>query len=316
MFLVGFGLPCLATVAWLYAKDALWPMIYYAFEYGPQMTQITGESSWQERVKQLVFGRFETSWWAAGSWPLIALAIVGCLNALRLRKFQVLAALIGWQTMCVLEVFIPGLYWQHYYLILTPGFALLASLVAIDADEVASNGLLRKVRRFVLPAVTLIALVYLQSVHYLLLTPEEIMRKNKNGEQWVYLREIGREMGMQLDKIGLGDEPIFVWGYQSPLYIYTGKRAPTAKMFMDNLQYKYLDQPHPLIDPLRNEIIIDLHESPPAIIFVGAEPFAQLRQLLEQRYVPANSREALEAYDDRGIFLRPDVLARLRELAK
>jgi hypothetical protein len=100
---------------------------------------------------------------------------------------------------------------------------------------------------------------------------------------------------------------LFVWGWQSPLYFYSGLDAPTPHFFADPLLRAYAGRDHPLIRPRIERIMRDLRDSSPELISVGEVPFPALREFLLAHYVP--SRLAVRTADGRGLWVEPSQYA-------
>jgi hypothetical protein len=260
-------------------------------------------------------------WWGTGSWPLWlasapALAYLvltpGTTTLRRLVAFWTLAA---WA-----QVVLPGLYWQHYYLLPTPGVALAVAIAWADAlaglaralrsgdgDE-PSSGRSRprpaspltvdlapsdrtSVRRFLvsLGAAFLLAgaagsTLCIQARDYLGVAPEELTIRYKGGRQWVVLRAMGRDLAR---RAAVWPHPhLYVWGWQSPLYFYSRLDSPTRHFFVNNLLRDQADRDHPLIRPQTEEIMATLLRRAPELILTGYPPFRALGAFLNERYRP------------------------------
>ncbi len=83
-------------------------------------------------------------WWGTASWPLW-LASIPCLVYLLLGRGTTagrrLAA--GWAIACWAQVALPGLYWQHYYLLPTAGAAIAVAVCFGDAVSCVARVWLR-----------------------------------------------------------------------------------------------------------------------------------------------------------------------------
>ena len=92
-------------------------------------------------------------WWATGSWPLWLVSVpalvylaFGAGSDARRR----LAA--GWTLAAWLQVVLPGLYWQHYYLLPIPGVAIAVAVALADAIAALASRRHRGVRRRASPS--------------------------------------------------------------------------------------------------------------------------------------------------------------------
>ncbi len=73
-------------------------------------------------------------WWGTGSWP-VWVAAVPALGWLLLGKGanKVGRLVAAWTLCCWVQVALPGLFWQHYYLLPTPGIALAVAGVFVTS---------------------------------------------------------------------------------------------------------------------------------------------------------------------------------------
>jgi 4-amino-4-deoxy-L-arabinose transferase-like glycosyltransferase len=265
-------------------------------------------------------------WWGTASWPLW-LASVPSLSWLLLGRGTTaqrrLAA--GWAIAAWAQVALPGLYWQHYYLLPVAGAAIAVGVcftIAITfvagavrstdgprvqkARSTSGNGWRRIVLALVgLPvlAIAIGATIVLEVRSYLLVPPEELTIRYKGGGQWVVLRRMGRELS---DRARIWRDPhLYIWGWQSPLHFYGRLDSPTRHFFVDNLLRDQADRGHPLIGRRTEEIMTTLERSPPELIFTGYPPFGELRAFITDRYLPSRMAAGLWArQDDYGRFER------------
>jgi 4-amino-4-deoxy-L-arabinose transferase-like glycosyltransferase len=242
-------------------------------------------------------------WWGTASWPLW-LASIPSLLYLLLRKATTAGRRLttGWAIAAWAQVALPGLYWQHYYLLPTAGAAIAVSicfadalLYVIQAMRPDSRKAWRKIGLSLacIPALaTAIATTsYLEVRSYLLVEPEELTIEYKGGRQWVVLRDMGRDLG---HRSRIWKNPhLYIWGWQSPLHFYGRMDSPTRHFFVDNLLRDQADRDHRLIRPRTEEIIATLKRSPPELIFTGYQPFLALKVFLNDRYLPSRMAPGL-----------------------
>ncbi|MGP0068333.1 MAG: ArnT family glycosyltransferase [Isosphaeraceae bacterium] len=233
-------------------------------------------------------------WWGSGSWPLW-LASVPALAYLMLGKGtdarRRLAA--GWTIAAWVQVVLPGLYWQHYYLLPIPGVAIAVAVSLADGAShlVRVIGSRERVRpaRPILAAcstITLLAAIGgtldIQARDYLGVAPEQLTIRYKGGRQWVIQRAMGRDLAHQA--ISWDQPHLYVWGWQAPLNFYGRMDSPTRHFFVDNLLRDQADRGHPLIAPRTDEIMATLRRHPPELIFAGYAPFKALHAFLDEAY--------------------------------
>jgi 4-amino-4-deoxy-L-arabinose transferase-like glycosyltransferase len=254
-----------------------------------------------------------TAWWGAGIWPLLVLSGGGGIYLI-VRKRRPTALVLGYTGAACLAICWPGLFWQHYYMLLLPGVVLLTGLAAAglvsDIAEVAGSvGARSRVRGIIgvsaLAGAAAVALVlfFVQWREYIRLTPEEITTRHKGGQQWVALREVATRLRLLP---GLGPDPrIFIWGVQSPLHVYSQMDSVTPYFFTDPLmQQRSID--HPLAEAHQHRILADLQANKPLFVFIGERPFPALEQFVEQSYIPAGGPELQQRSGNRGLYMRRD----------
>jgi 4-amino-4-deoxy-L-arabinose transferase-like glycosyltransferase len=236
-------------------------------------------------------------WWGTGSWPLWLASVPALVYLALMSKATAERRLVAfWTISAWAQVTLPGLYWQHYYLLPIAGVAigvavcLTDAVVALgrafrskDGASEFSNRFLFKVNSTIVLAAAIGLTLLIQVRDYLLVAPEELTIRYKGGRQWVVLRRLGRELGRRET---LWDNPhLYVWGWQSPLNFYARLDSPTRHFFVDNLLRDQADRNHPLIQPRIDEIMAALKRRPPELIFTGYPPFRTLHAFLNERYL-------------------------------
>jgi hypothetical protein len=237
-------------------------------------------------------------WWGTGSWPLWLAAIPCTLHLLFAPGTTLVRRLVaGWTIAAALQVVMPGLYWQHYYLLPTPGIAVMVAAALADGMTGLSPGRRaggsrsRSTRQAIAAVSTLVlaaaiaSTLVIQVRSYLLVPPQELTVRYKGGGQWVALRSLGQDLARRSSV--WTDPRLYIWGWQSPLHFYGKLDGATRHFFVDNLLRDQAERDHPLIKPRIDEIVRDLRARPPALIFVGYAPFPELRALLKERYLPS-----------------------------
>jgi 4-amino-4-deoxy-L-arabinose transferase-like glycosyltransferase len=234
-------------------------------------------------------------WWGSGSWPfwvasLPALVWLACGPDSRGPRRLVAA----WTLAAWVEVVLPRHFWQHYYLLPLPGMAVAVAVflgdLIVDARARAGRRVLRVATAFGVSA-ALCATAVIQVNEYLRVPPEQLTIRDKGGRQWVALREIGREIGVRSQS--LPHPTLFIWGWQSPLFFYSGLEPVTPQLFTDDLIKAYAGKDHPLIRPRVDRMMRDLRANPPTLIFTGYPPFPALRELLNDKYLPSQLARGL-----------------------
>ncbi|MDB5349551.1 MAG: hypothetical protein JWN86_798 [Planctomycetota bacterium] len=227
------------------------------------------------------------AWWAAGSWPIWAVSVPSLIwSGLANRGERRLVA--AWTLAAWVAVALPGLFWQHYYLVPLPGVAVLVavtfadSLRAIVSRPRLSRAWIPGVASFLIFAAVL-ASFRIQIRDYLLVEPIKITERYKGGGQWVVLREIGLELGRRTRS--WTSPHLFVWGIQSPLYLYSGLDGVTPQVFADPLITAFSERDAPLVRPRIDRTMRDLRTRRPDLIFVGQRPFPALLGFLREHYL-------------------------------
>jgi 4-amino-4-deoxy-L-arabinose transferase-like glycosyltransferase len=242
-------------------------------------------------------------WWGTASWPLWLASIPSLAYMLLSRGLTAGRRLTaGWAIAAWAQVALPGLYWQHYYLLPTPGAAIAVAVCFADVLSFVAHAFRpsskRSWRKITLALVCIPMLLiaigttfYLEVRSYLLVEPQELTIQYKGGRQWVVLRNMGRDLS-QRARIWK-DPHLYIWGWQSPLHFYGRIDSPTRHFFVDNLLRDQADRDHPLIRPRTDEIITTLKRSPPELIFTGYPPFRELKAFLNDRYLPSKMAPGL-----------------------
>ncbi len=163
------------------------------------------------------------AWWGSGSWPLWlasgpALIYLIFGKPADARRFLV----AGWIGAAWLQVALPGLYWQHYYLLPIPGVAIAVATLLADSASVRARGFRsghggpsdttvvrrRSTRaRMIVAAGSSVVLVaaiggtlFIQARDYLGVAPAQLTIQYKGGGQWVVLRD-GTRPGPSCDDL-------------------------------------------------------------------------------------------------------------------
>ncbi len=263
-------------------------------------------------------------WWGAGSWPLWLASIPSLAYLLFGKPTEARRRLaVGWTVSAWVQVALPGLYWQHYYLLPIPGVAIVVAVTLADGASHLIGAIRSKPKarsgRPILAACSTVALLaaiggtlFIQVRDYLRVAPEQLTVKYKGGGQWVVLRAIGRDLARHAS--GSEHPRLYVWGWQSPLNFYGRMDSPTRHFFVDNLLRDQADRGHPLITPRTEEIMATLRRQPPELIFAGYPPFKALRAFLDAAYLPALGI----VHDQRsgiGLWVRRDAYGKFSDIS-
>lgn len=233
------------------------------------------------------FGRSDyVVWWAGGTWPLWLASIPASVAVFQTR-LNLHRLVLGWYVAAWAMTLAPGLYWVHYYLLPVPCACLVVALgaAALAHPSVPS----RSARGLRLAALTLVSglvalLPILQVRDYILVDSTELTRRFKKGQQWVGLREMGRDLAHRTAR---ADSPtLLIWGWQSPLYVYGGLDCPTRHAFTNDLMRDRATDPDSLVAGRIRELMADIERSPPDFVMAGYEPFPALKSFLARGYVP------------------------------
>jgi 4-amino-4-deoxy-L-arabinose transferase-like glycosyltransferase len=241
-------------------------------------------------------------WWGQGSWPFWLAAAPALVwlafgpGATATRRLVAAWTLSAW-----VQVALPRHFWAHYYLLPVPGMAVAVAVLLCDLIQVARSGKRRVAASLGAAAVAaaLVGTAIIQCREYLGVAPEELTIRHKGGRQWVVLRGLGRELARRSG--GFARPTLFIWGWQSPLYFYSGLQPVTPQLFADDLIRAHAGSDHPLIRPRVERMMSDLRADPPALVFAGYVPFPALRAFLSENYLP--SRLAPVAPDGRGLWV-------------
>ena len=260
-------------------------------------------------------------WWGTGSWPLWLVQSVPSTGLVSGRS-RMCSRLVGaWTLSSWVQVALPGLFWQHYYLVPTPGVALVVAVALGDvAGAVGSSYRSFRIDRAFIGMIAALWLfssigltLRLQVRDYLMVAPEDLTSRFKGGRQWVVLRAMGRELA---HRSKAWDKPsLYVWGWQSPLFIYSGLDGPTRHFFADPLLEDYSKGYHrddPRVRPRVERIMRDLEARPPSMTLVAYPPFPELKRFLDSRTIQTRVKvlgQTMPLHVDRDGFARFEALA-------
>lgn len=228
-------------------------------------------------------------WWGTGSWPFWLAAIPALFSLGWGRRADGPRRLVvAWTVSAWFQVALPRHFWQHYYLLPLPGLAVAVAVYLGDQIARLREPSGRRGLAAVAVGLTVLALAStarIQVRDYLLVTPEELTIRDKGGRQWVALRALAREI---TTRTSTWRRPtLFVWGWQSPLYFYSGLEPVTPQLFADDLIKAHAGGEHPLIRRRVDRMMADLSRDPPSLVFTGYPPFPALKAFLNQRYLPS-----------------------------
>ncbi len=249
------------------------------------------------------FGR-ETDylvWWGTGSWPLWLVAVPAVAWLGLARSSSPSRRLVAcWTASAWVQVAMPGLFWAHYYLLPVPGLALGVAVMLADGLARARSGGRsavawgRLVRRHDAGA----GVDRLHPGPRLPDGPSRTAHRPLQGGAAVGgPPRAGRDLARR-SRVW-PDPRLFVWGWQSPLFIYSGLDGVSRHFFADPLMKAYADRGHPLTTPRTDRIMRDLRARPPELIFAGDPPFPALARFLDERYLPHQA----VAPDGRGLWV-------------
>ena len=333
----GFVLPCLLAAGVLLAQGAgrdAWADIV---EYGSALATIkVPDPGAPARLVRWVTGNADPGghlpppfgktdylvWWGLGAWPTWLASLPATAWYLLRRRGSSRDRLVAlWTLGAWAQVALPGLFWQHYYLLPTPGVALVLALAT--ADAAATLIAAARARRFGralgpgLAGLILIAAIggtaRIQVRDYLLVPAEQLTVRYKGGGQWVALRAMGADLARRAEAWGDRPPTLYIWGWQSPLHFYSGLASPTRHFFGDPLLEDYANGHHrddPRVRPRVDRIARDLEAHPPGLVLVARPPFAALRQFLAAhgyRRAPIGGMNATSR-DGLGLYVDPDHL--------
>ncbi len=214
-------------------------------------------------------------WWGGGSWPFWLAGAIATLGLGFGRHSDGPRRLVAaWTVAAWIEVALPRLFWAHYYLLPVPGLSVALAAALGDWLSAGRSSGKQGIWPIVGACVLIAALsgtCWLQVREYLFVAPEELTIRDKGGRQWVALRALGKELARRGP--ALPRRTLFVWGWQSPLFFYSGFDAVTPQLFADDLIRHFAGTDHPLIRPRIERTLNDLRETRPTLIFCGYPPF-------------------------------------------
>jgi hypothetical protein len=217
----------------------------------------------------------------AGTWPLWCVGIVtACLKGWRSPGGRIL---LLWTLGSLALIVLPGVPWRHYYyygMLPMLGWTGQAMewLGTAESGPTGAESSARSLRRLTGPclaAVLILLIGYLQWAHYLSLSPEQITR-TRHGKAMLLGPRLGRAIAQATDP----NDRIFVYGRETNVYYYSGRRSATRFLFaMDEIPPTAPDD-----SPYARTLLDELKRHPPRIVVLRARPFNALDQWLRNRY--------------------------------
>ncbi len=249
--LVGFAVPWLVSLGALVAQGAGPAALDDIVRYGGALATdtppepkeypflvrfVVGNTDPEGRLPW-PFGRtLGRAWWAAGAWPSWGVSVPALLWAAISRGDARRRLVAAWAVSAWVQVAMPRLFWQHYYLLAVPPSALL---VGIATGSAMRGSRVRFLVRWagggpepgrsvaVLPGLAALVLVgstiattVIQVREYLCVSPEELTARDKGGAQWITQKRIGLETPAEDAGLGRGaslclgvaKSPVFLLG--------------------------------------------------------------------------------------------------------
>jgi hypothetical protein len=193
------------------------------------------------------------------SGPLAVLAALGAAHLLKSRHRDALLAM-GWLLSSVLAIAVAGRFYQHYYVMLLPGAALLVPPGITWLRSRWDRPPARVIALGVLPALLGLSLLINGQI-YLQPSPEERhVQKFANHPMREWEVE-SPKLAAWLREHTSEDDLIYNLGFQSEVYFYADRRSASRFLF---------DNPFAVNRDLEDEAIRDLAENRPLYIFDSA----------------------------------------------
>ena len=242
-------------------------------------------------------------WWGTGTWPVWLAAVPALGSLLFGRKADAPRRLVAaWTLSAWVQVALPRLFWAHYYLLPVPGLSVVVAVFLADRFGFVSQRAPGRLRNLALALLTTLAIgwtVRTQVVEYLWVSPEQLTVRDKGGAQWVEIRAMGEDLAQRAT---LWPRPtLYVWGWQTSLYFYSGLDGVTRHVFTDDFLKNFAGSDHPQARPRVDRIMRDLEANPPSLIYVNYAPFPALAAFLRERYLPSHLIQPLP--DGRGLWV-------------
>ena len=295
-FALGLGLIWAAAILALAIQGALGAAYEDAIRYGAALATdapaapnaprslirlVVGNSDPRDGSLPWPFGSTDyVRWWGAGTWPLWLASLLGVPSLVAGGGVRGRRLAAAWLASSWAQVAAPGLYWQHYYLLPLPGAALAVGVALGAGIEMRGHS---KVAGLLMSAVMTASIVGTSAllVRDYLRVPAARLTIYNGGPQWNAQRDLGKIIGR---RARIWKNPrLFVWGWQSSLYFYSGLDGVTPQVFNDPLLKAFAAGDHRLVRPRIERTMADLRARPPELIFCGDEPFPALAEYLRSR---------------------------------
>lgn len=191
--------------------------------------------------------------------PLAVLAALGGAQLLASRHRNALLA-TGWLASSVLAIAVAGRFYQHYYVMLLPGAALLVPLGVIWLRSRWDWKPARVIALGILPSALAVSLMINGQI-YLQPSPEERHVQKFAGHPMREWEVESPKLAAWIREHTTEDDLIYNLGFQSELYFYADRR-PASRFLFDN--------PFAVNRGFEDEAIRDLAESRPLYILDSA----------------------------------------------
>ena len=248
------GAGCFAAVALVCAPfvatgtfgDLVDGAVFYAAGYSENL-------SYGTRLLALLRGAVFLAF-VAGPW--LALTALGVTQLAQRESGERRHLLPAWMAASALGIFVTGRFYDHYFVQLLPGMALLAAPAAAFLFDRGRRLTTRTAAWAWLAPLVLLALAF--SAHIYLQPTPEARHETKFAGNGVGVWENDSEaLGDWLAARTDEDDYIYNLGFQSELYFYADRRSPTRHLF---------DHPFAVDRKYEEEAIRDLEAHPPAYI--------------------------------------------------
>lgn len=292
--LAGCTAALVAVVAPFVAAGALWDFVEAVFVYA---VNYSSGSTMEQKLNALLFAPIYVML-TAGPWVLLAGLGVAYMRQRGRSADQ--RVLVLWLAACVLGVGATGRFYDHYFVQALPAMALLAPAGVFLLKDHWHRGAARVAAMWLLPVSAALPLLLAISV-YTQPTPEA-RHEQKYGYGLGALENSSQELAEYVASITAEDDLVYNLGFQSELYFYADRAAPTRYLFDDPFG---VDRKH------EEAALADLRRTPPRIVIDSAAHERQSRRA--SNYYPVLIKGFIdENYDYLGRFYYAD-LYRLKD---
>jgi hypothetical protein len=222
--------------------------------------------------------------------PLMVFSLIGIIYLFRIKRKRPAALLIATFLAIIVELVLPGRFYQHYYQYWL-AFLPVGAACGLSFIWSKNAAYLRKAGYII--SVLLVLFYGCYEARYFA-SPASTWPLKKYGLYGHALID-AQNAAATINKLLKDDETFYLWGFETGLYFYSGKRPPTRVVYHWHLlQPKYQEQ-------MSKWVISDLSKSKPEAVILSKHAFDNFKthpvaSWLAKRYVTFPGSDINKSY--------------------